>query len=49
MANDRLTLILVNKDPSNAIAMNLDIKNFSQNGAATLYRYSVANSGGIVL
>jgi hypothetical protein len=28
--------------------VNLDIKNFSHNGTATLYRYSAANSGGIV-
>jgi Glycoside hydrolase family 44 len=47
-ANDRLTLMLVNKNPNNDMAVNLDIKNFSQNGAATLYRYSAANSGGIV-
>jgi glycosyl hydrolase family 44 len=47
-ANDRLTLMLVNKDPNNDMAVNLDIKNFSQNGTLTLYRYSAANSGGIV-
>jgi len=47
-ANDRLTLMLVNKDPNNPMAVNLDIKNFSQNRTATLYRYSAANSGGIV-
>lgn len=47
-AKDRLTLMLVNKDPNNDMAVNLDIKNFNQNGIATLYRYSAANSGGIV-
>jgi len=47
-ANDRLTLMLVNKDPNNAIAVKLDIKNFIHNGTTTLYRYSAANSGGIV-
>jgi hypothetical protein len=47
-ASDRLTLLLMNKDPNNAMAVKLDIKNFSQNGAATLYRYSAANSGAIV-
>jgi hypothetical protein len=30
------------------MAVKLDIKNFSQNGATTLYRYSAANSGAIV-
>jgi hypothetical protein len=47
-AQDHLTLMLVNKNPSNAMAMNLNIKNFSHNGTATLYRYSAANAGGIV-
>jgi len=47
-ANDRLTLMLVNKDPNNEMAVNLDIKNFSHNSAATLYRYSAADLGGIV-
>jgi len=40
--------MLVNKDPNNDMALNLDIKNFSQSGTATLYRYSSANSSGIV-
>jgi hypothetical protein len=47
-ANDRLTLMLINKDPNNDMAVNLDIKNFSQNGTATLYPYNAANSGDIV-
>jgi len=47
-AKDRLTLMLVNKDPNNDMAVNLDIKNFNQNGTANLYRYSAANSSGIV-
>jgi hypothetical protein len=47
-AKDRLTVMLVNKDPNNAMAVNLDIKNFNHQGKATLYRYSAANSGGIV-
>jgi hypothetical protein len=47
-AKDHLTLMLVNKDPSNAMALNLEIRNFSHNGTATLYRYSAANAGGIV-
>jgi hypothetical protein len=47
-ASDRLTLLLVNKDPNNDMAVSLDIKNFHQNGAATLYRYSAANSDRIV-
>jgi hypothetical protein len=47
-AKNRLTLMLVNKDPNNDMTVNLDIKNFDHAGAATLYRYSAANSGGIV-
>jgi hypothetical protein len=47
-AKDRLTLMLVNKDPSNDMAVNLDLKNFDNDGTATLYRYGAANSGGII-
>jgi len=47
-AKDRLTLMLINKDPNNDMAVNLDIKNVSQSRNATLYRYSAANSNGIV-
>jgi hypothetical protein len=46
-SNDCLTLMLVNKDSSNNVTRNLDIKNFGHN-AATLYRHSAANSSGIV-
>jgi hypothetical protein len=47
-AGDRLTLMLVNKNPDSDTAVNLAIKNFSRSGSASLYRYSAANPAGIV-
>ena len=46
--NDRLTLMLVNKNPDNDMTATLDIKNFNPKGTATLYWYSPARPDGIV-
>jgi hypothetical protein len=46
-ASDRLTLLLINKNPERDMTATLDIKNFNPKGAATLYRYSMARPDGI--
>jgi hypothetical protein len=42
-AKDRLTLMLINKDPKVDMTATLDLNNITPNGKATLYRYSAAS------
>jgi hypothetical protein len=47
-AKDRLTLMLINKDPQNNITARLDLHNITATGKAMLYRYSAASPNAIV-
>jgi hypothetical protein len=46
-AKDRLTLMLINKDPQNDMVATLDLHNITATGKAMLYRYSAASPNAI--